>query len=92
MVMKYIVLNIDKIGIDFSNGMPHEFEHALVNAGCLGHVPLDMPEMVSNSKVMVVRNCDTNLLDIVPDAIVYQTDSDEDWQVWLDANTVQVTE
>lgn len=82
--MKYVVLNMEKLEVDFSDGMPHDFEHELVNAGCAGHVPLEQ-----YGNVMVVHDCDVALLGVPENVVVFQTDSDEDWQVWLDANTVQ---
>jgi hypothetical protein len=87
--MKYIVLNTDQLGIDMSNGMPHDFELQLIAAGAAGHIPLDMPKMINNSHILIVRDCDVNKVSLLPDAIVYQTDSDGDWQIWLEANTVQ---
>jgi hypothetical protein len=86
--MKYVILNIDVLGVDFSNGMPPEFQSELISAGCAGHVPLDMPVMKDGSSVLVVYNCDVTKL-TKPASLVYQTDDEATWQAWISENTVQ---
>ena len=79
--MRYVVLDITATGIDVSDGyIPQDWQMRLVNAGCAGHVPLER-----YGNVMVVYDCDVALLGVPENAVVYRTDSDEEFIVWRDS-------
>ena len=90
--MKYVVLDIEAVGIDVSEGrISNDWQTIFVDAGCAGHVPLER-YTVDGHDVMVVYGCDTEQMDLPAGAVVFQTDDEATWQAWLEANVVQVTE